>query len=264
MVDETNLEGQPSEEENSLTPESAETETQENVEAPETVEGEDEKPRKPTAKDRIDELTRLRREAERDAEYWRAKALQAPEPKQEAKPAEPTATAPDPEQYEAGEFDTRYIRDLARFEAKQEVAAAIASVKAEQTQGQAEREWQSKIAKASETMPDFEEKVIAGAQRNEWACSPQMGEALRASDQGPELAYHLASNPAEAARISRLSPALQLMELGKLEAKLTQPKANTVTNAPTPAPQARGSGGTFKAAPDTGDFAAFERTYGNG
>lgn len=257
----TNSEEFSSEDETSL-PESAEqSETQETVEASE-VEAED-KPRKPTAKDRIDELTRLRREAERDAEYWRAKALQSPEAKPAEPKAEETATAPDPEGYDAGEFDTRYIRDLAKFEAKQEVAAAMKAIQAQTQQQSHDREWQSRIEKASETMPDFEEKVLVGAQRGEWACSQDMADALRATDKGPELAYHLASNPAEAARLYRLSPALQLMELGKLEAKLAQPKTKTVTDAPTPIPQARGSGGKFSVNPDTDDFAAFDQSYGN-
>ena len=258
----TNSEEFSSEDETSL-PESAEqSETQETVEASEEV-VEEAQPRKATAKDRIDELTRLRREAERDAEYWKAKAL-SPQPQQEAAPQPQEAPqAPSPEAYEAGEFDHRYIRDLARWEAKQEVAQAIATVRQEQSQAETAREWQARIAKAAETMPDFEEKVMIGGQRGEWVCSQEMADAIQATDKGPELAYHLASNPAEAARISRLSPALQYMEIGKLEAKLTQPKPKTVTEAPAPPPQSRGSGGQFKPNPDTDDFASFDRTYGN-
>jgi hypothetical protein len=258
MTDEANSAPEGTEEENSL-PESADAETQETVETTE-AEAEEDKPRKPTAKDRIDELTRLRREAERDAEYWKAKALQ-PEAPQVHTPAA-TPSAPDPEKYEAGEFDSRYIKDLARYEAKQEVAEAMAAAKAEQQQGQSLAVWTSRLNAAAETYSDFEEKVVLGAQRNEWACSPEMGEALRASEKGPDIAYQLATNPAEAARISRLSPALQYMELGKLEAKLAQPKPKTVTSAPEPTTQVRGSGGKFVVDPSTDDFAAFDKQYG--
>ena len=249
------------EDETSL-PESAEqSETQETVETIE-AESEEDKPRKPTAKDRIDELTRLRREAERDAEYWKAKALQ---PAQEPKPApQPAATKPDPEKYEAGEFDPKYIEDLTDWKAEQVVDRKLGQLEQRNRQQDSERSWQSRVEKASETMPDFEEKVLVGGQRGDWVCTSEMADALRASDKGPEIAYHLASDPAEASRIARLSPALQLMELGKLEAKLTQPKPKTVTNAPEPAPQARGSGGKFQVNPDTDDFAAFDKTYGNG
>ena len=258
----TNPEEIPTGDETSL-PESAEQSETQEVETNE-AESEEEKPRKPTAKDRIDELTRLRREAERDAEYWKAKALQAPQTK-EAPAEQPAAnTKPDPEKYEAGEFDPRYIEDLADWKAEQVVERRLAKLSEENQRRESDRDWQSRVSRASETMPDFEEKVILGAQREAWACTPEMATALRASDKGPEIAYHLASDPAEASRIARLSPALQLMELGKLEAKLTQPKQRTVTNAPEPAPQARGSGGKFQVNPDTNDFAAFDKAYGNG
>lgn len=259
MTEETNgtPEGVP-EDETSL-PESAEqSETQETTET--EAEAED-KPRKATAKDRIDELTRLRREAERDAEYWKAKALQAPEPKVET--PEPKAERPDASQYDAGEFDPRYVEDLAAHMAEQAVKKHLDQFEQRNKQQSTDREWQSRLEQAAEALPDFEEKVLVGAQRGDWACSQEMGEALRVSDKGPELAYHLASNPAEAARLYRLSPALQLMELGKLEAKLTAPKAKTLTEAPTPIPQSRGSGGKFQVDPDTDDFAAFDKSYGN-
>ena len=264
MIDEaTNSEESFSEDETSL-PESAEqSETQEAADDGQEQEAGEEKPRKPTAKDRIDELTRLRREAERDAEYWKAKALQAP-PAQETVAPPVAEAAPNPEVYEAGEFDTRYIKDLARWEAKQETAQAIAELRAEQQQAQAQSEWDSRVRKASEEYPDFEEKVLLGAQRNAWACSPAVADAIRLSDKGTDIAYALASDPAEAARIHGLPPALQLIEVGKLEAKLIQPKPRTTTQAPIPTPQVRGSGGKFAVQPDTSDFAAFDKQYGNG
>jgi hypothetical protein len=51
----------------------------------------------------------------------------APEPKVEAKPPNPRHRT-GPEKYDAGEFDTRYIKDLARYEAKQEVGQAMPAV----------------------------------------------------------------------------------------------------------------------------------------
>jgi hypothetical protein len=47
-----------------------------------------EPPKKKSAQDRIDELTRKWRDKERDAEFWRSKALQK---EQEQKPPEPVA-----------------------------------------------------------------------------------------------------------------------------------------------------------------------------
>ena len=82
---------------------------------------------------------------------------------------------------------------------------------------------------------------------------------------GPKIADHLGSNPRELQRISALPLTLQAFELAKLEAKLTAPAGpavKTVSDAPPATPQVRGSAGRFAPAPDTSDFAAFEKTYG--
>jgi hypothetical protein len=62
-----------------------------------------------------------------------------------------------------------------------------------------------------------------------------MAATIQESDMGPDIAYYLGKNTAEADRIARLSPFLQAKELGKLEAKLaatvTPPKPSA---APAP------------------------------
>ena len=259
----TNSEGLAPEDETSL-PESAEPETQETAEDTETEESEaEDRPRKSTAKDRIGELTRIRREAERERDYWRNVALQSQPAPQAASQTQAEAAPPSPDAYEAGEYDSRYIKDVARWEAKQEVAQTISALSAQSSAQAAIAQFQARSERAAETLPDYEEKVILGAQRGEWPCTPIMAEVIRSSEKGPEVAYHLASNPTEAARISRLSPVLQSAEIGKLEAKLAVPKAKTATTAPSATPQVRGSGGKFATPPDTNDFAAFDKQYGN-
>ena len=62
-----------------------------------------------------------------------------------------------------------------------------------------------------------------------------MAETIRASDIGPEIAYHLGSNPKEAERIARLSPYLQAKEIGRIEAKLADaPPVKKTSSAPAP------------------------------
>ena len=46
-----------------------------------------------------------------------------------------------------------------------------------------------------------------------------MAQTIQASDNGPDIAYYLGTNPKEADRISRLEPFLQAKEIGRLEAK---------------------------------------------
>jgi len=62
-----------------------------------------------------------------------------------------------------------------------------------------------------------------------------MAQTIQASDLGPDLAYHLGSNPKEAERIARLPPFLQAKEIGKIEAKLADnPPVKKTTSAPAP------------------------------
>ena len=62
-----------------------------------------------------------------------------------------------------------------------------------------------------------------------------MAETIRASDIGPDLAYHLGQNPKEAERIARLSPLHQAREIGKIEAKLAaEPPQKKISSAPAP------------------------------
>lgn len=75
-----------------------------------------------------------------------------------------------------------------------------------------------------------------------------MAQTIQASEQGPDIAYFLGSNPKEADRISRLNPFLQAKEIGRIEARLiAEPPARRTTKAPEPiAPiQSRASGSTF-------------------
>ena len=62
-----------------------------------------------------------------------------------------------------------------------------------------------------------------------------MAEAIQSSDIGPELAYHLGTNPKEADRISKLSPLVQAKEIGRIEAKLAaDPPVKRTSSAPAP------------------------------
>lgn len=62
-----------------------------------------------------------------------------------------------------------------------------------------------------------------------------MAEAVMADDLGPEILYHLGTNPAEASRIAKLSPVQQAREIGKLSVKLAAtPPGKTTSSAPAP------------------------------
>ena len=62
-----------------------------------------------------------------------------------------------------------------------------------------------------------------------------MAQTIQASDNGPDIAYYLGTNPKEADRISRLVPLLQAKEIGRLEAKIaSDPVTKQTSRAPAP------------------------------
>jgi hypothetical protein len=72
-----------------------------------------------------------------------------------------------------------------------------------------------------------------------------MAQTIQASDNGPDIAYYLGTNPKEADRIARLSdPFLQAKEIGKLEAKIAStPITKQTSSAPAPISPVTARGG---------------------
>lgn len=194
---------------------------------------------KSPVQDRIDELTRARREAEREAAYWRQRATPTQEP---TPPAKPSA-----DQFkDYGEF----VEALADWKADQKVSGALKARDADTARTAEQRVQETKAqtfaerqATAKTTIADYDAVVSAA----DVPIAAHLGEAILDSDRGPELVYHLAKNPAEAARLSALSPMAAARELGRLEATLGQPSAppaKPVTKAPAPMKPTAGTGGT--------------------
>lgn len=236
--------------------------------------------KKNRTQERIDELTAARREAEakaaeaaRQAEYWRGVAEGKAPPKEDAKgEAEDSDAEPDASKYEFGEADPKYIKDLAKHEARMEVRTEAARAKVQAEVAQMEANWQTGVAEATGEYDDFNEVVVKGAEEQKWACPPVVSLGIKQSKVGAHVAYHLAKNSDEAKRIADLHPFEQAREFGRLEMKIEmergvktapaeegKPKPRAVTSAPPPPKsQSRGAGGQFKVAADTDDFAAFE------
>lgn len=227
-----------------------------------------------SAEERIGELTAKYRETERqlaEANRLRAEAererdaLRTPEPKPEERSEE---KAPNPDDYEFGEADSKFITDLATYNTRKEFAHQQQQQQFRDEVAKIERGWSEKLTapELKEKYADFDDKVTKGADRGDWDCSVHMGILIKNSDVGPDVAYHLATNAAEAKRIASLAPFEQALEIGRLEGRFSAqaaaaPKAEqakTVTAAPPPPERARGAGGQFTVADDTEDFAAFE------
>lgn len=246
-------------------------------------EGEDGQPPKKTGRmqERFDELTSQSRHHEREAEKWKAEAVKLGYVEGGDQPAAPEE--PDPEKYPYGEHDPEYLQDKGKYDAKVEMIQeqSLARFKAEASALDAK--WTKNLADKAEAYPDFDEVVVKGAAN--WACPPVIAIAIKDSDVGPDIAYQLAKDPAEALRISKLTPLEQAREFGRKESEFTNNKevealkaeitklkggrgeadgtkapARIVSKAPEP-PRRRVSGGGARSETpaDTDDFAAFDR-----
>lgn len=88
--------------------------------------------------------------------------------------------------------------------------------------------WKEQVADAQTRYADFEAVAYS-------ADIPEgVADIILRSDHGADVAYHLGKNPAEAARIARMTPVEAALAIGRIEGSLTAPKPRNETNAPPP------------------------------
>lgn len=127
-----------------------------------------------------------------------------------------------------------------QYESDEAYADALATVKAEQLVAQ--RRQQEEFRKTLEAYEESEEKArdkyddFDQVTRNpKLHITNVMLEAIHSSDNGPDVAYYLGTNPKEAERIASLSPFLQAKEIGKIEVKIaSNPPVKKTSSAPAP------------------------------
>lgn len=138
--------------------------------------------------------------------------------------------------------------------------AAAAKADADKTAREAtEREWldlrtqhMTRVEKAKADWPDYEEIAEADTVQ----ITPNMAYTIMQLSNGPAIAYHLGKTPAEAERISKLPPAVQIAEIGRLSALVAGPRAAAPRREP-PAPivPLEANRGRADAAPSLSDMA---------
>ncbi len=186
---------------------------------------------------RLDELTRQARDYQRLAE----KAIEAIS--RGASPQEMTQAPSGPPSRDQFASYEEYLEAKAEYQVRQEVSRHVKQLTQQQQQAQAQAEaqraqaeFEKRAAKAAEKYDDFQEVVSDP----DLPITPVMADLIRDSELGPEVAYYLGKNPAEAERISRLSEAAQARAIGKLEATLEATKAKP-SAAPKPIAPVGGS-----------------------
>ena len=172
---------------------------------------------------RMDELTRARREAEREASYWRAVA--------EGRGEQQQAT-PKPSQ---DQFDTvyGYVEALAEWKADQKIAQALGKRAEEVVRTTQAQTFEERVQQARSTLSDFDQ-VVGKA---DVVIADHVKELLLDSEYGPELVYRFAKNSADAQRLSSMSPLAAAREIGRMEAAMSRPAPapqKAVSQAPPP------------------------------
>jgi hypothetical protein len=284
--------------------EQAETPQQEEGEQQAAEDGEQGGRKKGTLQERINELTRQRHDERRRAEAAedRMRRLeeelealrtggtppqqartQPPVGQQQQQPQQPAQQgqeqqgddpAPDPEQFDYGELDPRFIAATAAHAARQayreqrEAEQREAEQRAQIEQGKTRMTaFVERAQKGAATKyPDFAERVFGDSDK--YPISEELGALILESSVGDEIAYHLATHHEEARAIYALSPLDQARSFGRLEARFSAggsaapakpaEEAPVTPRTPPPVLPARGANGRFQTTAATDDFAAFE------
>lgn len=167
--------------------------------------------------DRINELTRRRGEAEREAAYWRQLAQgKGASSAPEAAPPKPT-----PDQFQD---HNEYVEALAEFKAK-EIFEKASAERAQQEAARVRATTFTERQNAFRQQAADYDDVVGNA---DIAVQPHVLDLLQDSELGPAMAYHMAKNPEVAERLNGLSPVQAAREFGKIESSLSTP-------APAPA-----------------------------
>lgn len=121
---------------------------------------------------------------------------------------------------------------LAQYDSIEEfLEARDRAREAQKQQKELERTWSERERAAREKLDDYDD-----AFQDFVASRPSRDivEAVMESPVGPQLVHYLGSNPDELEHIKSLSAKRQVVELGKLEAKLEKPKAEPKKSAAPP------------------------------
>ncbi len=106
--------------------------------------------------------------------------------------------------------------DYANAVIEQKVNERFKQREAQRAQQEQLSKYQEREEIARDKYDDFDQVVY----RDSLPITDEMAELIKVSDIGPDLAYWLGQNEAEAKRISRLSPLVQAKEIGKIEITL--------------------------------------------
>ena len=204
----------------------------------------------PWYKKRIDELTRDKHEARRQAERLEKTLAQYEAMIQQNQPREPEApkfAPPNPNDFAGGQYDPRYMDAMLQYtkvSAVEEAKAAIAQEYEQRAAAQNAMAAQAKLETAETAArakyADYDGVIENITSDPRLAQNPTIRQALLGMDNGPDIAYTLGRNLDVAYEIAGMSnPIAAGMKL----AELINRAPRTRSNAPTPIKPLNGAAG---------------------
>ena len=185
-----------------------------------------EKPKRP-ASERIGELYGRMKSAERERDLALAEVQRLRQP------------VMDPRQYENLSFDEQQaaqVRQAVRAERADELAQEANYREQEAARVRAEM-FQQRLRDVAGQIPNIEQVITDPT----LPVSAVGARFIQESERGPQVAFFLSKNRAEAARIASLDPVSQAFELGRLEQRVSSaPTTRKVSQAPAPVPKVAG------------------------
>lgn len=174
--------------------------------------------RKQTMQERLNEVTHARREAERKSARLEAELAQL----------KGKMKAPVAEEYDdVGKLTADQVNHTLDKRRVSELEAEHKDTTEEVMKARAIA-WTARVEDFSPTVTDFE-SVVRSAPLDD-----KTSEMVVDLDEGPQVAYHLGKNHAEARRISALPPLEKAVALGRLVERLTSPPPKKITQAAAP------------------------------
>lgn len=183
--------------------------------------------------ERVNEITKARRTAERNWEAAERRAQELQQQLEQVRGQQPQAQSND-----IPEFDytdpagwAARVAEAAATRAGREAEARIAEQQRQRERQTAFERYGEREAAFKASHADFDSVVgdLQGIRMQ-----PEVVEAIAQSDHGPAVLYHLANHLDEADRIARMSPHMAAVQIGRIEAMVSAPKPKPVTQAPAP------------------------------
>jgi hypothetical protein len=192
-----------------------------------------------------------RRRYEKDLQAEREQRIRLEERLAKAEPARPA----DPGMPTIDKFDNfdEYVTAKAEYIASQTLSKheQQQQEKAQAAQHQTVEGWNKRVAAAD--IPDFHDVVAS----SDVPMTRIMQQAIMESDNGPKLAYHLATNPADAERIAGMTPIGAVRALTLIEEGFKKPVA--VSKATPPITPVGSKATSIKSLLDVKDYDEFSK-----